>query len=137
MPRGAPPAIALLGQHLDTAEGCLSWIDDWAIATAMGSGAPDALAGRLREHVVEGCRRFDELRRRHAGERPKAVRELQGYVYDAWLRMAEIYDELGRAERAAALRDKAATLFRPLQRRVLGRGERLLRVHAGWRSARC
>jgi len=25
---------------------------------------------------------------------PKALCELQGYVYDAWLRMAEIYDEL-------------------------------------------
>ena len=43
---------------------------------------------------------------------PKAVCELQGYVYDAWLCMAEVYDELGRAERAAALRDKAATLFK-------------------------
>ena len=42
---------------------------------------------------------------------PKALCELQGYVYDAWLRMAEIYDALGRRDRAAALRDKAATLF--------------------------
>jgi glycogen debranching enzyme len=40
------------------------------------------------------------------------VCELQGYVYDAWLRMAEIYDELGRTDRAAALREKAAALFR-------------------------
>jgi glycogen debranching enzyme len=43
---------------------------------------------------------------------PKALCELQGYVYDAWLRMAEIYDELGNAQRAAALRAKAADLFR-------------------------
>ena len=43
---------------------------------------------------------------------PKALCELQGYVYDAWLRMAEVYDELGKSDRAAALRDKAATLFR-------------------------
>ena len=34
---------------------------------------------------------------------PKALCELQGYVYDAWLRMAEIYDALGnRAARRRA-----------------------------------
>src|SRR5450755_3405534 len=42
---------------------------------------------------------------------PKALCELQGYVYDAWLRMAEIYDELGNKRRAKALRKKAAGLF--------------------------
>ena len=31
-------------------------------------GVPDALAGRLREHGLEGFRRFDDLHRRHAGE---------------------------------------------------------------------
>ena len=43
---------------------------------------------------------------------PKALCELQGYVYDAWLRMAEIYDELDNKRRANALRRKAATLFK-------------------------
>src|SRR6478752_5074187 len=42
---------------------------------------------------------------------PKALCELQGYVYDAWLRMAEIYDELGNKRRANVLRKKAAALF--------------------------
>jgi glycogen debranching enzyme len=42
---------------------------------------------------------------------PKALCELQGYVYDAWLRTAEVFDELGKPDRAAALRDKAAALF--------------------------
>jgi glycogen debranching enzyme len=37
---------------------------------------------------------------------------LQGYVYDAWLRMAEIYDELGSGVSAVALRKKAAVLFK-------------------------
>jgi glycogen debranching enzyme len=36
---------------------------------------------------------------------------LQGYVYDAWLRMAEIYDELGNKRRANVLRKKATALF--------------------------
>ena len=42
---------------------------------------------------------------------PKALCELQGYVYDAWLRIAEIYDEIGRNDRARHLREKAAALF--------------------------
>ena len=43
---------------------------------------------------------------------PKALCELQGYVYDAWCRMAQIYDALGNEKRAAALRAKAAALFK-------------------------
>ena len=43
---------------------------------------------------------------------PKALCELQGYVYDAWLRMAEIYDELDDQPRANALRKNAAVLFK-------------------------
>ena len=42
---------------------------------------------------------------------PKALCELQGYVYDAWQRMAELYDVLGNAARAAELRNKAAALY--------------------------
>ena len=42
---------------------------------------------------------------------PKALCELQGYVYDAWRRMAEIYDDLGDKQRASALRKKAGVLF--------------------------
>ncbi len=36
---------------------------------------------------------------------------MQGYVYDAWLRMAEIYEVLGNADRARVLREKAGELF--------------------------
>ena len=39
---------------------------------------------------------------------PKALCELQGYVYDAWVRMAEVFDALGKPDRAQALRAKAA-----------------------------
>ena len=42
---------------------------------------------------------------------PKALCELQGYVYSAWLRMAEVFDALGKSDRAAELRAKAAALF--------------------------
>ena len=42
---------------------------------------------------------------------PKALCELQGYVYNAWIRMAEVFDALGKPERANALRAKASALF--------------------------
>ena len=42
---------------------------------------------------------------------PKALCELQGYVYDAWLRMAQIYEALDNVDRAAKLRGKAGALF--------------------------
>jgi glycogen debranching enzyme len=43
---------------------------------------------------------------------PKALCELQGYVYDAWLRMAEVFEALDRPDRARDLRGKAVALFR-------------------------
>jgi glycogen debranching enzyme len=35
---------------------------------------------------------------------------LQGYVFDAWNRMAEVFDALGEQDRASDLRRKAAEL---------------------------
>jgi glycogen debranching enzyme len=104
---------ALLERHLDTAEGCLSWIDDWGDRDGDG----------FQEYQTRSPAGYENMSWKDAGDAmnyadgtpvkgPKAVCELQGYVYDAWLRTAEIYDELGRQERAAALRDKAAILFR-------------------------
>jgi glycogen debranching enzyme len=42
---------------------------------------------------------------------PKALCELQGYVYNAWVRMAEVFEALGKPDRAKELRAKAAALF--------------------------
>jgi glycogen debranching enzyme len=103
---------ALLEEHLATAEGCLGWIDDWGDRDGDG----------FQEYQTRSPVGYENMAWKDAGDSmnnadgtpvkgPKALCELQGYVYDAWLRMAEIYDELGRAERAMALRDKAAALF--------------------------
>lgn len=43
-------------------------------------------------------------------EGPIALVEVQGYVYLAWLRIAEVYEALGERERAAALKAKAKAL---------------------------
>jgi glycogen debranching enzyme len=42
---------------------------------------------------------------------PKALCELQGYVYRAWIGMAEVFDALGKPDRARTLRAKARDLF--------------------------
>lgn len=43
-------------------------------------------------------------------ESPTALCELQGYVFDAWMRMAEVFDALEEPDRAVELRQKAAKL---------------------------
>jgi glycogen debranching enzyme len=103
---------ALLEEHLATAEGCLDWIDNWGDRDGDG----------FQEYQTRSPVGYENMAWKDAGDSmvyadgtpvkgPKALCELQGYVYDAWLRMAEVYDELGRTERARVLRDKAATLL--------------------------
>lgn len=50
-------------------------------------------------------------------KQPKGTVELQGYVFDAWMRMADIYDALNEKERAVDLRRKAAELQRRFEER--------------------
>lgn len=54
----------------------------------------------------------DSIRRRDGtfAEPPIALSEVQGYAYAARLGMAEVFDALGEAERAASLRQSAAAL---------------------------
>ncbi len=103
---------ALLDKHLATAEACLGWIDDWGDRDSDG----------LQEYQTRSPVGYENMAWKDAGNSsrdtdgslvtgPKALCELQGYVYDAWQRMAEIYDALAQPDRAAALRAKAATLF--------------------------
>jgi glycogen debranching enzyme len=42
---------------------------------------------------------------------------LQGYVFDAWNRMAEVFDVLGEQDRAGDLRRKPAELQRKFEKR--------------------
>jgi glycogen debranching enzyme len=104
---------SLLEQYIATAEDCLSWIDDWGDRDGDG----------FQEYQTRSPVGYENMSWKDSGDSmtypdgtpvkgPKAVCELQGYVYDAWLCMAEIYDELGKPDRVAWLRDKAATLFR-------------------------
>ena len=103
----------LLVRHMATAEGCLHWID--AYGDRDGDG--------FQEYQTRSPAGYENTAWKDSGDSvmyedgslvkgPKALCELQGYVYDAWQRMAEIYDELGDHARAGELRQKAGALFR-------------------------
>ena len=97
---------------LPVAEGCLRWIDDWGDRDGDG----------FQEYQTRSPVGYENMAWKDAGDSvpykagtlvkgPKALCELQGYVYDAWMRMAELFDALGSPDRGGALRAKAARLF--------------------------
>ncbi len=103
---------ALLERLLPVAEACLEWIDRWGDRDGDG----------FQEYQTRSKAGYENMAWKDAGDSvmhadgtpvrgPKALCELQGYVFDAWMRMAEIYDALGRPGPAATLRAKAATLY--------------------------
>jgi len=104
---------ALIERHLPNAEACLTWIDKYGDRDGDG----------FQEYQTRSKAGYENMAWKDSGDGvmypdgtlvrgPKALCELQGYVYDAWLRMAEIYDELDSKRRANGLRRKAAALFR-------------------------
>ena len=103
---------ALLRRHLRTAEACLAWIDEHGDRDGDG----------FQEYQTRSSAGYENMAWKDAGDSvpyldgtlvkgPKALCELQGYVYDAWVRMAEAFDALGRFDRATELRRKAEALF--------------------------
>jgi glycogen debranching enzyme len=103
----------LLDRHMATAERCLEWIDKYGDRDGDG----------FQEYQTRSSAGYENQGWKDSGEAlvypdgslvkgPKALCELQGYVYDAWRRMAEIYDALGKPQRARGLRTRAANLYR-------------------------
>jgi glycogen debranching enzyme len=103
---------ALLEAHLQVAEGCLAWIDKYGDRDGDG----------FQEYQTRSSAGYENMAWKDSGDSvmypdgslvkgPKALCELQGYVYNAWVRMAEVFDFLGKPERAADLRAKATALF--------------------------
>jgi glycogen debranching enzyme len=103
----------LLERHLKTAEGCLEWIDHYGDRDGDG----------FQEYATRSPVGYENQSWKDSGDSvvypdgslvkgPKALCELQGYTYDAWMRTAEVFEVLGKADRAQALRAKAASLFR-------------------------
>jgi glycogen debranching enzyme len=103
---------SLLERHLETAERCLTWIDDYGDRDGDG----------FQEYQTRSSAGYENMGWKDSGDAvmypdgrlvrgPKALCELQGYVYDAWTRMARIYAALGDDGRAAELRARATRLF--------------------------
>ncbi len=103
---------ALLERHLATAEACLSWIDNYGDRDGDG----------FQEYQTRSQVGYENMGWKDSGDcvvypdgslvkGPKALCELQAYVYAAWVRMAEVFDALGKPDRAQELRRKAAALF--------------------------
>jgi glycogen debranching enzyme len=104
--------LELLRRHLPTAERCLDWIDRYGDRDGDG----------FQEYATRSAAGLENQSWKDSGDAlvypdgtlvkgPKALCELQGYVYDAWLRMAQIYDVLDDPAHAGTLRTKAAALF--------------------------
>jgi glycogen debranching enzyme len=102
----------LLERYLANAEACLSWIDHYGDRDGDG----------FQEYQTRSSAGYENMAWKDSGDSvmypdgslvkgPKALCELQAYVYSAWVRMAEVFDALGQLDRAQALRTKAATLF--------------------------
>ncbi len=103
----------LIKRHLRTAEACLAWIDKYGDRDGDG----------FQEYQTRSTGGFENMSWKDSGDSvmypdgtlvrgPKALCELQGYVYDAWQRMAEVFDALNDKRRANRLRRKAAALFK-------------------------
>jgi len=97
---------------LPVAEGCLRWIDEWGDRDGDG----------FQEYQTRSPVGYENLAWKDAGDSvpyldgtlvkgPKALCELQGYVYDAWMRMAELFDALDQPGRSVELRAKAERLY--------------------------
>jgi glycogen debranching enzyme len=104
--------LELVERHLDAAEGCLTWIDKYGDRDGDG----------FQEYQTRSSAGYENMAWKDSGDAimypdgslvkgPKALCELQGYVYNAWVRMAEVFDFLGKRERATELRAKASALF--------------------------
>jgi len=95
----------------DVAKRCLEWIDRYGDMDGDG----------LQEYQTKSPQGYENMAWKDAGDSvmypdgspvkgPKALCELQGYTYDAWLRMAEAFDYFKQPELAANLRKKATEL---------------------------
>ncbi len=102
----------LLERNLPIAEGCLAWIDQYGDRDGDG----------FQEYQTRSPVGYENMGWKDSGDAvmypdgslvkgPKALCELQGYVFNAWVRMAEVFDALGKPERATELRAKAAVLY--------------------------
>jgi glycogen debranching enzyme len=102
---------ALVRKHLETAQRCLAWVDNYGDIDADG----------FQEYRTRSKQGYENMGWKDSFDavvypdgrqvsQPKALVELQGYAFDAKLRMAEIFEALGEPDRATPLRAQAEQL---------------------------
>lgn len=102
---------ALLRKHLDTASRCLAWIDNYGDLD--GDGFQEYRARSKQGYENMGWKdSFDAVVYPDGSQvsQPKGLVELQGYAFDARMRMAEVFEAIGEARRAIELRAAAEQL---------------------------
>ena len=103
--------VSVCREYRDTALRGLEWIDRYGDLDGDG----------FQEYQTRSAAGYENMGWKDSGDavvypdgrqvlQPKALCELQGYVFDAWMRMAEVFDAFGEAGRARELRDRAANL---------------------------
>ncbi len=101
----------ILEKHADVALRCLEWIDKYGDLDGDG----------FQEYKTRSSKGYENMAWKDSGDsvmypdgkivrQPKALCELQGYVYDAWLRMAEVFAILGDQDASNQLIAKAEKL---------------------------
>ncbi len=102
---------SLLKEYRETALRCLEWIDKYGDLDGDG----------FQEYKTRSKNGIENQGWKDSGDAivygdgsqvkaPKALCELQGYVFDAWMRMAEVFEALGENSSVTQLRTKAAKL---------------------------
>jgi glycogen debranching enzyme len=106
----------LFQEHEVTAKKCLEWIDNYGDLDGDG----------LQEYQTRSSQGYENMGWKDAADSvmypdgapvkgPKALCELQGYTFDAWLRMAHAFDHFNQPDLASTLRQKAAELQRKFE----------------------
>lgn len=104
--------IDVLTRYLPNAESAMRWID--TCGDRDGDGFQEYKTRSRHGYYNQGWKDAGDAIPHADGSLaplPLALCELQGYVYDAKLRLAEVYDILGQSRKAARLRAEAETLF--------------------------
>ena len=109
----------LIEELRPTAERCLDWIDRYGDVD--GDGFQEYLRASSAGYENMGWKDAEDAivyPNGHQVRQPKALCELQGYVYAAKLALAELYEDVyGEPDRAAVLRREAAELRRRFNER--------------------
>ena len=109
---------ALVTELLPHAERALDWIDRYGDAD--GDGFVEYARTSAKGLVNQGWKDSGDGVSFPDGRQPEppiALVEVQGYVYDAKVRMADLFAHLGQVERAATLATEAAALRDAIRRR--------------------